>query len=49
LYTIHKVEKKEIVFSIFDVVCIENDIDFTLDLYAAIPNKLDKMEYVVQK
>jgi 16S rRNA (uracil1498-N3)-methyltransferase len=49
IYTIEKINKKEINFSLFDSSKNNNEIDFTLNLFQALPNKLEKIEYILQK
>jgi 16S rRNA U1498 N3-methylase RsmE len=49
VYTIEKIDKKEITFVIFDSFENNNEIDFNLNLYQALPNKLEKIEYILQK
>jgi 16S rRNA U1498 N3-methylase RsmE len=49
LCVIDEIEKKEIFFSVLEVLENKNEIDFTLNLYQAFPNKLEKIEYILQK
>lgn len=49
VYEIIDIEKREINLKKIDNININNEIAFELNLYQAIPNKLEKIEYVLQK
>jgi 16S rRNA U1498 N3-methylase RsmE len=49
VYSIKKIAKREIVFDFVESYEINNEIDFNLNLYQALPNKLEKLEYILQK
>lgn len=48
-YEIQSIEKREIVFKYIKKIEKNNEIDFSLNLFQAIPNKIDKIEYIIQK
>lgn len=48
-YSIVEINKKEIVLKYESSITKNTEIDFELNLYQAIPNKLDKLEYIIQK
>ncbi|MDR3150482.1 MAG: hypothetical protein LBU14_02455 [Candidatus Peribacteria bacterium] len=49
VWTIDNIDKKEVKFVLFDTLFNKSEIDFTLNLYQALPNKLEKIEYLLQK
>jgi len=49
VYKIEEISKKEIVFSQQEILKKSSELEFELVLFQALPNKLEKLEYIVQK
>lgn len=49
IFEIKKILKKEIILEQIDRIQKDSEINFELNLYQALPNKLDKIEYILQK
>lgn len=49
VYELIKVEKRSLELSFVQKIEKNGEIDFELNLYQALPNKLDKLEQIVQK
>ncbi|MDD3645857.1 MAG: RsmE family RNA methyltransferase [Candidatus Gracilibacteria bacterium] len=48
-YSIAEINKKDIVLKYESLLIKNSEIDFELNLYQALPNKLEKVEYIIQK
>lgn len=49
VYTFYALKKKSLFFRLQETFKKKSELDQTLCLYQAIPNKLEKLEYIVQK
>lgn len=49
VYKLQEIEKKNLVFSLLEEIEKKSELDFHLTLYQALPNKLEKVEYILQK
>jgi 16S rRNA U1498 N3-methylase RsmE len=49
IYKIITIEKREVYLEKEWEVDINNEIDFDLNIIWALPNKIDKIEYIIQK
>lgn len=49
VYTISKIEKNQITLDYVAEVSKKNDNSLEVNLYQSLPNKLDKLEYILQK
>jgi 16S rRNA (uracil1498-N3)-methyltransferase len=49
IYKINNIEKKSISLEIINQIKKDSEINFELNLFQAFPNKLDKIEYIIQK
>ncbi len=48
-FEIKEVEKREIYLEKIWEQIVDNEIDFNLNIFQALPNKLEKLEYILQK
>jgi 16S rRNA U1498 N3-methylase RsmE len=48
IFEIKQIEKKEINLKQIDRIKKDSEIDFELNLFQAIPNKLDKIENIIK-
>lgn len=49
IYKLANIEKKGILFQFINTIDIFWDISYKLNLFQAIPNKIDKIEYILKK
>lgn len=49
VYEIHTIDAKKVVFELKQVQTKNVEISFELSLFQALPNKLEKLEYIIQK
>lgn len=49
IFELKNITKKELVFDKIEIIEKQNELDFELNLFQSIPNKLEKIEYIVQK
>ena len=49
IYEIIEISKKEIKFKFIEEIEKNSELDFELNLFQAMPNKLEKIEYILQK
>jgi 16S rRNA U1498 N3-methylase RsmE len=48
VFKIEKIEKKEIYFKQIDRIQKETEINFEINLFQSIPNKIDKIESIIK-
>lgn len=48
-YNIKEINKKDIVFELKETIEKDSENKYTLNLYQALPNKMSKVEYILQK
>lgn len=49
IYKLEKIEKNKIFFTKIDEIAKNSEINFELNLFASLPNKIEKIEFIVQK
>lgn len=49
IYKLEKIEKNKIFFTKIDEITKNSEINFELNLFASLPNKIEKIEFIVQK
>lgn len=49
IYELKKIEKNKLFFEKIDEIDKKSEIDFEINLYSALPNKIEKIEFVAQK
>lgn len=49
IYKLEKIEKNKIFFTKIDEITKNSEINFDLNLFASLPNKIEKIEFIVQK
>lgn len=49
IYELKKIEKNKIIFEKIEEKEKKSEIDFELNLFSALPNKLEKIEFIAQK
>ncbi|MFK7779907.1 MAG: RsmE family RNA methyltransferase [Candidatus Gracilibacteria bacterium] len=49
IFEIKEVQKREVYLEKVGFINVDSEIDFDLNIFNALPNKLDKIEYIVKK
>lgn len=49
IYKLEKIEKNKIFFTKINEIAKNSEINFELNLFASLPNKIEKIEFIVQK
>lgn len=49
IYKISKIDKKDVILILSEAIDKDSELNFELNIFQALPNKMSKIEYIIQK